>query len=251
MWGNIAPMAKASPENQPATPLVRAIDAHLAKTGLSARALSLKVSENETLVRQIKSGRSKTPRADTLRNLARELGVPVDALLAEGESHLPDTFHPESDVQPARDVPPRQPRRVASAEQVPVMGTAEGGENGFFELNLAERPVEYVDRPPALQGVEQGELFAIRVAGTSMEPVWGPDDLVFIVKSRQPKPDAYVVALVERGPGDQPRALLKQLVKKDDEWVVLRQHNPAKEVKLPRNQVRHMWRALHWRDLGL
>lgn len=161
----------------------------------------------------------------------------------------PDADFFEPNVLPAPGVTFPQPRRIHETAKVPVMGTAEAGDEGFFEINLAEGPVEYIDRPAALIDVAQGELFAIRVHGESMEPVWEAGDEVFIVKSWPLKHRGYVVATVERGKGEHPRALLKQYISRDNNRVHLRQFNPAKEVELPRRMVKDMWRALHWREI--
>ena len=242
------------PNTPPDTPLVREIKAYLARTGESARALSLKVGPNPTLVRQIMEGRSRNPRGDTLKGLADALGVSIERLTSSGQAgsaavlSLDDDFF-QTNAVPAPDVPPPQPRRVPETAKVPVMGTAEAGDDGFFEINLVEGPVEYIDRPAALADIAQGELFAIRVHGDSMDPVWEAGDEVFIVKSYPLKHRGYVVALIENGKGSHPRAILKQFISRNDNMVHLRQFNPPKEVDLPRKMVKEMWRALHWREI--
>lgn len=188
--------------------------------------------------------------------LARVLRVPGSAFyepigtpVPPEPAGLPLAFSPDSDVQPAFDIPPPQPRRVGLNAQVPVMGTAEGGVDGFFEINLTEGPVEFVDIPPGLTGVAQGDLFAIRVHGESMMPVWEAGDPVFIVKSRPRKRGSYVVVQMEGGRGHQPRAILKRLVSEDSERILLAQFNPPMEMEVDRSEVKHIWRALHWREL--
>lgn len=171
------------------------------------------------------------------------LGVP-----SKGPTDADADFF-ETNALPAPDTPFPQPRRVHEMAKVPVMGTAEAGDEGFFEINLVDEPVEHIDRPAVLADVAQGELFAIRVHGESMEPIWEAGDEVFIVKSWPLKHRGYVVALIERGKGEHPRALLKQYVSRSNDRVHLRQFNPDKEVELPRKMVKEMWRALHWREI--
>jgi transcriptional regulator with XRE-family HTH domain len=56
----------------------------IAERQTTPRALSRAVGDNDSLVRDILSGKSNNPRADTVAKLASELGVTVPALLTDG-----------------------------------------------------------------------------------------------------------------------------------------------------------------------
>jgi phage repressor protein C with HTH and peptisase S24 domain len=219
----------------------------------SARALSGEAGLSEKAVQAIIDGRSQNPLGKNVRKLAEILHVPVPRLLdgTASPKHSTEDLAGflESNVAVDLEAEPPQPRRLPLGK-IPVMGTAAAGDDGFFEINLTEGGVvEWVDLPKALEDTPQGDLFAIRVSGRSMLPLWRERDLVHVVKSRKAEPEEQVVALVEMGPGQQPRALLKELVRYNSKEVVLKQLNPFMEVTLPKKRVRNLWVALHWRDL--
>ncbi|MDT8333020.1 S24 family peptidase [Roseomonas gilardii] len=198
--------------------------------------------KNDSALKNILQGKSRAPRIDTLSKLARELDIPMP----EVEAALNQELLPESNASLAVEVVPPETRLPVGPE-VPVYGRAEGGEDGFFEVNLADAPLEYVERPAALASVKR--LFAILVHGSSMEPVWVAGDVVYITPDRPVRLGDYVMVTLERGPGQQPAALLKRYVSQDDDRLILEQHNPYKQMSVPRRQVREFWRALHWREL--
>lgn len=59
---------------------------HMTRFGLSQRALSRRASLDETTVKQILNGRSKSPRLDTVARLAAALGLDIAALIGESRS---------------------------------------------------------------------------------------------------------------------------------------------------------------------
>jgi phage repressor protein C with HTH and peptisase S24 domain len=219
----------------------------------SMRALSGEAELSEKAVQAIIDGRSQNPLGKNVRKLAEVLKVPVPKLL-DGTASPEHTAKDlagflETNLAVEPEAEPPQPRRMPLGK-VPVMGTAAAGDDGFFEINLTEGGVvEWVDLPEVLSDVPQGDLFAIRVIGRSMLPLWREKDLVHVVKSRKVRADEQVVALVEMGPGQPPRALLKEFVRQTSKEVVLKQLNPYMEVVLPKKRVRNLWAALHWRDL--
>ncbi|EHM01202.1 peptidase S24-like protein [Acetobacteraceae bacterium AT-5844] len=196
------------------------------------------ISRLETGTRRLK--------VDQAVAIARALGVKPQDLLVGNVGFDGDlgALEPNATIIPE---PVSLQSRPMGAMDVPVYGRAQGGDDGFFEINLAEGPLEYVERPASLANVK--EVFAILVHGTSMDPVWIPDDIVYVVPSRPVKPGDYVVVQIERGPGQQPASLLKRFCRRDNNRVVLEQHNPQQQVTLPRDQVKEMWRALHWREV--
>ena len=113
---------------------------------------------------------------------------------------------PSSNVQPA-PMPPRPDR----ANKVPVLGTAEAGADGLFELNAGE-PIDYRDRPPGL--AHRPRVYCIYVSGDSMSPIHEAGDLLFIDGGRIPFPgrDALIELHPERE-GDPLRAFVKRLMK--------------------------------------
>ena len=181
--------------------------------------------------------------------LAPHLGVDPDAL-REGPRAVfaprVAIFGAGSDVQLAPSAPLPEPRRLSVAARCEVLGVVEAGLDGQFVVNLSDGPLEYVDLPAALADVP--DLFALFVSGESMAGVWMPGDTVYVSRRRPVTPDAYVVVLVETGPGQPPAAFLKQYIGRNNGKLKLRQYNPAMTLEIDMGQVRHMWRALHWRE---
>lgn len=215
-------------------------------------ALSRAAGRNAAYIHQFLTRGTPRELPEVVREkLAPVLGVSADAL-REGPRAIeppPAPFASNSDVQPIRNVAPAEPRRQPMGAQVAVMGTVSCGADGQFEVNLTDGPIEYVDIPSRLMGVDG--IIALFVAGESMAGVWAPGDIVFVSKRKPVTPGAYAVVLVEAGPGQPPAAFLKEYVRGNDDRVVLRQYNPYMEVEVPRHQVQEMWRALHWREWAL
>jgi transcriptional regulator with XRE-family HTH domain len=92
--GNLARMAAQE------TSLVRAIRDYIARTGDSARNLSLRIGRNETLVRRILDGTVRTPRGDNLTALAAILGCTAEALVGD-RADLPAAPPPAPAPHPA------------------------------------------------------------------------------------------------------------------------------------------------------
>jgi hypothetical protein len=169
--------------------------------------------------------------------------------LGVGDPAAPGMFAPGSDVQPIQIRQPMEANRLPLGGQVAVMGTVSCGEDGQFEVNLTDGPIDYVQLPQKLVGVPG--IIALFVAGESMAGVWSPGDTVYVSKKKPVTPGAYAVVQVEVGPGDPPAAYLKEYVRADNGKVVLRQYNPYMLKEIDRSQVREMWRALHWREWAM
>jgi len=212
---------------------------------MTARALSLKVGRNETLIRKILAG--TVPRGDNLAALAREIGLPAEALVPAEPGKPSAPSLPESNAVFLPDHPLPWPR-PAGPMDVPVYGVAEGGQNGTFVINLAEQPIDYVGRPMSL--LRAVNVFAVRIQGNSMAPLWESGDIVYVQPGRGYGPDDFVIVQIEDGPGEPPRSLFKQLVRQDDGALVLRQLNPDTTITVPAAEVRKVWPVLHWRELG-
>ena len=220
------------------------IERYLRDSGTTAHALSRKAGLNDRAVGQILEGRSRSPRGSTLISLAKAMDMPVQLLLDFGGDI-------QSEVELKENVLPSPEQaslvRPAGPVDVPVYGVGEGGADGFFEINIADGPIDYVERPSALAHTTR--VFAFFVVGSSMEPVWEAGDKVYVVPGWPILTGSYVLITLEARKGDHPRALIKRFLRQDSDKVVLQQFNPYQEVEVERRQVRDMWRALHWRDL--
>jgi len=132
--------------------------------------------------------------------------------------------------------PPPSPR-------LPVMGIAAGAITG--QNIVHETPLEFVGRPPALEGVP--DAYALWVRGSSMSPRFAEGDLVIVHPHRQPRPgDAIVIQQIVNGA---PVAFIKELVRRSDRSVVARQYSPPATLEYPAQAILHVHKVLTTHEL--
>ncbi|MEQ8251551.1 MAG: LexA family transcriptional regulator [Oceanibaculum nanhaiense] len=169
------------------THLQRAIKNRLTLLNKSARQVSLDAGLNETFVKSILLGRSKNPRQDTLRQLAKVLGCTVPDLIGDtGEqdnSKLPD------------QLPGYNGKLKPSVISI---GDEEYAAVGRFDARLSAGPGSFViegEQPEGYQLFEAQWLRAItttapdrlavlRVDGDSMENTLSDRDFVLVDRSQ-------------------------------------------------------------------
>jgi phage repressor protein C with HTH and peptisase S24 domain len=117
---------------------------------------------------------------------------------------------------------------TAGPKDLPVLGVAAGGEDAWFDTNGQAN--EYIERPPMLSGVS--DAYAIYVIGDSMSPALREGHLVHVHPHKRATPGCEVVVQLADG-----RGLIKELVRRDNRKIVLRQHNPVKELSFDTAQI--------------
>lgn len=121
------------------------------------------------------------------------------------------------------------------AKDIPVLGSAECGQDGSFTLNTGE-PIDFVRRPPG-QMSRRG-IYCIYAEGSSMEPVYEAGDLIYVDPHRPPWPGRDVVLqLRAHAPDGEIRYFLKRLVKRTGTQWRVKQFNPEKEIVLEDRDV--------------
>ena len=133
----------------------------------------------------------------------------------------------------APSIPPQPPVSVPSARDLPVMGTVKGGDEGFY-FNEGEAK-EFIVRPPSLVGVSNA--FALYVHGESMEPRYYAGEMLYVNPNRPLAKGCFVAVEMTND-----RGLIKQFVRRTDDFLVLAQFNPPKELRLPITEVKHIYR---------
>jgi phage repressor protein C with HTH and peptisase S24 domain len=155
--------------------------------------------------------------------LADLIGVAPDTLRFGGPPSQATARPPYLRLPPASPV-----------DRIPVMGVGEGGGEGKSLWN--GEIVDYVARPPALAGAPNG--YATYVIGSSMEPRYHPGELIYVHPGKPVTAGAYVlVQLKPPHEGDPPLALIKRLVKKTGNRVVLEQFNPSKQFEVSARDI--------------
>jgi len=191
----------------------------------------------------------------TQRGLANALGLDPSAIsrLLAGERQLRaaeipviaaylDSAPPASFVPPAPAPAGSRPRRPspftpwAGLRDLPVMGTVVAGSDGMFQMNGQVH--DYVERPPALQGV--ADAYAVYVAETSMVPRYFPGETLHVHPGRavtRGEDTFVVVQLKPEAEGEAPRALVKRFRSRTADTLVLEQFNPPCDLTFPLDQV--------------
>jgi phage repressor protein C with HTH and peptisase S24 domain len=123
-------------------------------------------------------------------------------------------------------------------QQIPVFGYAAAGSND--RIALASDQV--LDRIEVPVGLARGEVFAVRVAGDSMEPRLYSGELVIVARGVPPTRNGDCVVEMRDG-----SALVKVYRGQRDGQVFLYQHNPEQEVRVPADQVRGMHAVIYRR----
>jgi phage repressor protein C with HTH and peptisase S24 domain len=109
---------------------------------------------------------------------------------------------------------------------MPLYGAVQGGVVGFDITDVTE-PIDAIDTPSWLSSVP--DAYAVFVTGTSMAPRFNPREVVYVHPHRPYREgDCVVVQLAANG---RTHAIVKQFVEITDTHVVLRQHNPDRELR--------------------
>jgi len=148
-----------------------------------------------------------------------------------------DAFTPRT-----AELPPQSSMHL----DLPVYGTAVGGEDADFEMN--GEVIDRVRRPPGLANAKNA--FALYVVGASMTPRYDEGDLIFVHPGRPPVPGCEVVvelhAVDEFGRN---KALLKTYRGTTPTRVMLSQFNPPREFDIPNAEVKQVLRVLRSNEL--
>lgn len=216
------------------TPLGDRIKQARANARLTQGAMGDLVSVGQTTVQGWESGRNE-PTVEKLHQLADKLKIRREWLVS-GVGN-PDLI--VKDVDKTRnDVDMRHPQeftmlrgRPAPLEKdkdLPIRGHVEGGEEAHFIDN--GDPMGFTYRPFALRDV--AEAYAVEIHGDSMSPALKPGQVAYVHPKRAVKVGDEVVIQLKDG-----QALVKELVRRTEHQVIVRQWNPAKEFKIDRKKI--------------
>lgn len=210
----------------------KAIAAALEQAGKNQADLARYMGWSESTVSKLLNGprHLKASEADKIR-------------LFLGMSRAP-AIPPTLDVRPV-DTPSGIAPRSQMRRDVPILGTAWGGESGDFTLN--GETGDFARRPPRYEG--RADVFALYVQGTSMEPRYFSGELILVEARRPPQNgDHVVVELLPREDGVR-EAYLKVLAARTSTKVRLQQYNPPKIIEIDLAKVGQILRVLSTVDL--
>lgn len=180
------------------------------------------------------------PKRATLSKVLAAIGWTVDRFEAETGLYPVDT-----EVRGAGAVGFGEMKSMVFGEQplapLPLYGSAQGGELGeqhdfaLTELDLSE-VLDYLRRPAAL--ADDKESYALTIVGSSMSPRFKPGERVGVSpRARVEIGDDVIVQLRGENTNRVRRVLIKELVRRNASHVVLKQHNPPRELQVDRSDI--------------
>ena len=157
------------------------------------------------------------------------LGVSQDEVLRRAAGEGPPMAPPDGPRRRGR--PPLATtalRQLTGMEPIPIRSAGRGG--GEQEMFLEDGSIGYTPRPANLNGVRGA--YAIYMLGDSMEPRYDQGWLLH-VNPFKPAIRGRDVVVYKKNKA----VLIKQFVGWDKDALVLRQLNPAREIKVPREEI--------------
>ena len=205
-----------------------------AKDIRSDRQLTQMAGVSESAIRNIQDGHE--PRAEILARLAEPLGVTADDLLRD----LP--ADQRMDEKP-KGIPSNllvltkenQIPELVGEKDLKVYASAQGGTDGML---ITYDVIEHVKRPAPLLSVKDG--FAIYAVQDSMLPKYKTGDTLLVHPTRPPRQGDFVL-VIRTNDDITHSAMVKQLVSRSDQRVVLKQFNPPETIEIPSGEVQHIY----------
>lgn len=236
---------------RPVEILARRIADRIAQLGINDYTASMEAVGQADMVRDINRG--KMPSAVRLAKLAAALQTSTEWLLglkddepaADTVAAAPRNFKAEPAVIGQRFDPQPAPHGNARdfPKDIPVLGNALGSSTNFsngtptaMELIEMGEPVDMVRRPPGLAQVKGA--YALYIMGDSQSPRFEPGELIYVNPHRPAAPgDDVVVQLIDEE-GCTNCALVKRMVRRTADAVILRQFNPPLEFPVPLARIK-------------
>lgn len=213
----------------------------------------MRVSGKPDLIRDVKR-KGHAPSADNLVKIAEELDTSVEYLMGRTGNPKPV----RSEVGIGTDEIDFD-HAATAGEPIPLMGTGdcadlsvidEAGHEIAIERSSfdADYHVRYIRRPPLLAG--RRGVYAIYFHGSSMEPRFYAGEVGLVDPNRPPGPGEYALVQLNTGDSDEViSVLVKKLVRRTAQELVLEQYNPPLTFSLPMREVQRVHRIMPQTEL--
>ena len=203
------------------------------RAGLSMQALAERAGTSAPQINKLEKGERRLT-VDWMVRLGRALDLDPKELLP-----------PEIGMPPRPGGPGKMPTGEAiefGQADLPVLGRAQGG-SGVLAIPADQQPVDWTYRPPQLRRVP--DAFAVYAYDDSMHPMYKHGQTLW-VHPHLPAKAGDGVLIVKNSD----EALIKELVRRTDSEVVLRQYRPQEgEFSIPNSEIRTMYRVVGVLDL--
>jgi phage repressor protein C with HTH and peptisase S24 domain len=218
--------------------LIGRIEQEIEKSGRSQSAIAIEAFGNESTLRKILNGTTRSPTLKTLTKLANVLQTTPEYLMGRAETNL---FDPSSHRTETVFI-----QKPSIANAIPVLGTAAGSfVKGAFQMDIGV--VDYVRRPETLFSAR--DVYALYVEGSSMEPQYFPGDLIY-VNPHKPARSGDPVVVQTKLSGDQNvEATLGIYVRKTEKHICIKKRNPDTEIQILRNDATVIHKVLTMNEI--
>lgn len=178
------------------------------------------------------------PERETLEKVLGAIGWTIDRF--ETESGL---YPVQTEVRGAGAVGHSELRSLVFGEDplppLPLYGSAQGGnlddDFALTELDLSE-VLDYLRRPASL--ADDRDSYALTIVGDSMSPRFKPGERVGVSpRARIEIGDDIIVQLRGTDTDRVKRVLIKELVRRRADHIILKQHNPPHELRIERADI--------------
>jgi len=228
--------------------VISRIDERLRVLKLSDRAASLKAELSGDAIRSLRRAAAKnpnaSPRGSTLRKLAKALETTEQYLLTGIDWARSDAV-----PAPGVEVPAAMPRDIpvrGSAGGAVVVPTRGGVAFEGFGLDL-DKAVDFVRRPPALNGVN--DAYAIYVTGESMAPMHAAGELRFVHPHKPARGGDTVLLIVKTARNRAAEAFIKRYIGRKEGFIIVEQLLPAAVMEFKESTVVGVHRVLTLNEL--
>ncbi len=180
------------------------------------------------------------PKRATLEKVLGAVGWSVDQFESDTGLYSVDT-----EVRGAGAVGHDELKSMVFGDQLltplPLYGSAQGGDLGemhdfqMTELDLSE-VLDYLRRPASL--ADDRDSYALTIVGASMSPRFKPGERVGVSpRARVEIGDDVIVQLRGENTNRVRHVLIKELVRRSASQIILKQHNPPRELQVERSEI--------------
>lgn len=138
------------------------------------------------------------------------------------------------------------PTRIRDIEELGVTMGGDGEDDSVFALN--GQVIDRVMRPQGL--LNRKNVFALRVASTSMSPKFEEGDRIYVEQMDTPAIGDYIVIELKPTREDEPgKSFIKRLVSRKGNVWKTEQFNPHGYLEFSRNEILRIFRVFPMREL--
>lgn len=189
---------------------------------------------------------------DVADRYAKALGVKASWILyGDGPDPVAGTAHPapyEPQPNAIFEGPAKlpYPTGLRDIEELGVTMGGDGADDSIFEFN--GQVIDRVMRPQGL--MNRKNVFALRVASTSMSPRFEEGDRIYVERMDTPAIGDYVVIELKPETEDAPgKSFIKRLVSRKGSILKVEQFNPHGYLEFGRHEILRIFRVFPQREL--